>query len=219
MLVHGFASGKDNPSVARLAALLFAQGFDVLTYDSRGHGESSGTCTLGRSEHYDVAAAVSYLSVSRSPRVVVGVSLGSVGVLRYLAQMPGERQVAGAVDGVVLVSSPADWRVGPSARAGFLALVIRTRPGRALASRWLGVRIEPTWQVLPAPVGHLERLAVPVAVVHGERDRLLSPRHARLLFAAAPSRRELIMVPDMGHGVVDESAREAVQQAVDWMAI
>ena len=40
VLVHGFAASAEDPAVVRQAEVLQAAGFDVLAYDSRGHGDS-----------------------------------------------------------------------------------------------------------------------------------------------------------------------------------
>src|SRR5215831_18088523 len=86
VLVHGFAASADDPSVVRQAEALHAAGFGVLTYDSRGHGDSDGLCTIGDLERRDVAAAVAAvreLEGSRNvPVVVLGASMGAIAALR-----------------------------------------------------------------------------------------------------------------------------------------
>lgn len=217
VVVHGFSAGKDHPSIEGLGGLLFADGFDVLTYDSRGHGGSGGVCTMGESEAHDVAAVLDHVEDWGMPVVVVGVSVGAVAVVRHLSQTPSTLRSGNPVAGVVLVSSPAHWRVRPSLASSFLAVVTSTRLGRSLAARRLGVRIDPSWQRTTPPVAGLSCLGVPVAVVHGARDRLLSRRHAKLLFESAAERRDLAVVPGMGHGVVDRRGQDAVRRAVEWV--
>ena len=58
VLVHGFAASADDPLVVAVAETLHTRGFEVVSYDSRGHGRSSGESTLGDLERHDVAAAV-----------------------------------------------------------------------------------------------------------------------------------------------------------------
>jgi len=57
VLVHGFTASKDHPDVVAVAEHLRATGFDVVSYDARGHGASAGESTLGDLERHDVAAA------------------------------------------------------------------------------------------------------------------------------------------------------------------
>src|SRR5204863_297146 len=63
VLAHGFSASKDEADVVRVAGALQAAGFDVVSYDARGHGASEGECTLGDLERHDVAAAVDAVAV------------------------------------------------------------------------------------------------------------------------------------------------------------
>ena len=91
------------PNVSALAEALVGDGFDVITYDARGHGSSEGESTLGDDEQHDVAAAV-MAARERTPNVVlVGASMGGIAALRYAAT---DDDLAG----VVTVSCPAHWR-------------------------------------------------------------------------------------------------------------
>lgn len=58
VVAHGLTANKDEPRVVSLCAALQRQGFEVIAYDSRGHGQSGGQCTLGDLERHDVAAVV-----------------------------------------------------------------------------------------------------------------------------------------------------------------
>ena len=138
VLVHGLAATKDNAELVAVANALQQHGLNVLAYDARGHGESTGICTLGDLERYDVAAAVAHARESDLPVVVVGASMGGIAVLRYAADDP-------TLAGVVTVSSPADWRLHRSPGTLLLAGMIRTRAGRAFAARLFHVRLSPHW--------------------------------------------------------------------------
>ncbi len=63
LLCHDF--GADKSSLLSLAVPLHAEGFTVLTFDFRGHGQSGGsTSTLGLAERRDIVGAVDYLFTS-----------------------------------------------------------------------------------------------------------------------------------------------------------
>jgi alpha-beta hydrolase superfamily lysophospholipase len=109
VLAHGFAGSCDNIAVVRQALALRAAGFDVLSYDSRGHGRSEGQCALGDLESYDIAAAVARAKWTGLDVVLVGASMGAVAALRYAAS--GDTDLAG----VVSISAPATWRTPRSA--------------------------------------------------------------------------------------------------------
>ena len=88
-----------------------ADGFDVVSYDARGHGRSTGESTLGDLEQHDVAAAVALARTRSSDVVLVGASMGAIAALRYAATDPELR-------GVVAVSCPARWTRSYGRRRG-----------------------------------------------------------------------------------------------------
>jgi pimeloyl-ACP methyl ester carboxylesterase len=208
VLVHGLAATKDNPELVAVATALQDRGFDVLAYDARGHGESSGICTLGDDERHDVAAAVAHAGSSGLPVVVVGASMGGIAVLRHAADDP-------TLAGVVTVSTPADWRLHRSPGTLLLTGMIRTRPGRAFAARLFRVRLSPHWTDPEPPRALAARVVSPLAVVHGERDHFIPAREAAGLFSASGGERRLFLVPRMGHAF-HPMAVPVISEAVDW---
>ena len=212
VLVHGFTAHRRDPSVLAMAHELRAAGHTVVAYDMRGHGESEGLCTLGDRERHDVAAAVA-TARDLAPRVVlVGASLGAVAVLRYAVD---DADLAG----VVTVSSPARWRLR-TPRTVVAAGLTRTRVGRRLARR-LGARLDHRWRWTEPPDVLAARLAVPLAVVHGDDDRFMPTSEAEILHHAGAgagghgARRRLDLVPRMGHAFCAHGL-EAITDAVDW---
>lgn len=209
VLVHGFSAGKDEPSVVAVAEHLAALGFDVVGYDGRGHGGSGGRCTLGDRERHDVAAAVEVARARSSRVVLVGASMGAIAVLRHAAADP-------QVSGVVTVSSPARWRLPRTARSLLAAGLTQTWPGRWLAARHLDVRLAKGWSRPEPPVTLAARLAVPLAVVHGARDRFIPPAEGRMLARAAGGPCRLSLVPRMGHAF-EPRALDAIADGVEWV--
>jgi pimeloyl-ACP methyl ester carboxylesterase len=208
ILAHGLSSSKDDPRLVAVAKALAADGYDVLSYDARGHQDSGGLCTLGDRERLDVGAAVAWARERSDHVVPVGASMGAIAALRYGVSDP-------LLDGLVSVSCPAVWRLPRNARALAATGMTRTRAGRWFARHQMHVRLAREW-LDPEPPGVLAvRLVVPLAVVHGGRDRFVAPREAVRLASAAP-RARLILVPEMGHAF-DPSAVEAIRTAVRWV--
>jgi pimeloyl-ACP methyl ester carboxylesterase len=213
VLVHGFASGRDHPDIRSMADQLFSSRLDVVTYDARGHGLSEGHCGVGSTEHLDVACVVSQVATGGLPVVVIGVSMGAVAVVSHLARTDAREE---PVVGAVLVSTPSRWRMRPSAVGLLMALITRSGVGRWAASRWLGVRIKRGWWPGETPESAIARIGVPVVVVHGDADRLLTPSHARRLHTSGRPANRLQVVQGMGHGL-DALGQGAVLEAVQWL--
>lgn len=91
ILVHGFKGTRTG--MLPWARFLFAAGYNVLLYDSRGCGESAGWgIGLGATEPLDIIGAVRYLAARPDLRVkrfgALGVSLGAGEVLLAAAREP-----------------------------------------------------------------------------------------------------------------------------------
>lgn len=218
VLVHGFGASKEDAGIRALAGDLHGAGFDVLTYDARGHGASEGDCTVGGDERLDVAAAAVLAAGGGQPVVLVGVSMGAIAVLGHAASLAdvSQSELAAPIAGVVAVSAPARWRMSPSPVGLAIAALTRTRVGRWFMLHRFGVRINMGWVLPEPPLSAIGLIGVPLALVHGRRDRLIRAGEARLLFDGAAEPRRLDVVTRMGHGI-DEAARPAVIRAIEWL--
>lgn len=210
VLAHGFSADTADPHVVAVAEMLQHRGLDVISYDARGHGRSGGLSTLGDLEAHDVEAAVEVASGRAGRVLLVGASMGAIAVLRHAATTPA------AVDGVVLVSCPSRWSIPRNPRTLLAAGITRTRLGRRVASRHLGVKVAPRWTNPEAPRTLMGRVRVPVAVVHGDSDRFIPISASRdLLTAASPCPTRLWQVAGMGHAF-DAASLAPIGEAVDW---
>jgi fermentation-respiration switch protein FrsA (DUF1100 family) len=98
IVVHGRNSNRIQSEVngvrrgEHIADFLFADGFSVLLFDLRGHGDSDGDrFSLGYYERRDVAAAIDYVKgrgYAEQRIALLGVSLGAGTVLQELALHP-----------------------------------------------------------------------------------------------------------------------------------
>ena len=172
LLCHGNAGNVGD----RLphAALLTAAGFDVLLFDYRGYGRSSGR--PGEDGTYrDARAARAELleqpGVDVARVLYVGESLGgAVSLALALEALPA---------GLVLQSTFTSIRDMARRHYPFIprALVPDAYPS---LSRIGGLR-------------------APLLVIHGERDGIVPPMHAEELFAAAPEPKQLHRIAGAGH--------------------
>jgi fermentation-respiration switch protein FrsA (DUF1100 family) len=85
-------------------------------------------------------------------------------------------------------------------RARMLARLVRSERGRRLLAR-RGTRVESFSPVSAAPIELAPAIAgVPIAIVHGGRDRYVPLRDAEALHERLGSPRRLVVLPDFGHG-------------------
>jgi alpha-beta hydrolase superfamily lysophospholipase len=209
VLVHGFAASTLDSGVVRQAEALNEAGFNILTYDSRGHGTSNGLCTLGDCESRDVASAVSAAQSWDLPIVLLGASMGGIAALRYAAD------AGSTLAGVVSVSSASAWRIPKTPASMLAAILTRTPPGRWLLSRQLRVQMAKRWTNPEPPVSLVKRISVPLAIVHGQSDHFIRPAEAVELYRAAAEPKRLDLVPSMGHAF-DQAGLAAITASVEW---
>jgi pimeloyl-ACP methyl ester carboxylesterase len=210
VLVHGFAAHRHDGAVVAAADALCAAGYDVLTFDGRGHGESEGLCTLGDLERFDVDAAVDRAAHDHQDIVVVGASMGAIAALRFAAA-----DGTGALRGVVTVSAPATWQVPRTAQSILAAGLTQTAPGRAIARKLMNVRLRRGWTRPEAPADLVGRIEAPLVLVHGCNDRFIRPAEADVLAAASHGPVVLDLVADMGHAF-DARSRVPIVDGVGW---
>ncbi len=210
----GFLMPAQGRSMASLADILVARGVDLVVFEPRGHGASSGESTIGQLEPNDVAAAVAAAAERASRVALVGMSMGAISALGYVCGLALDG--AAPLAGLVLVSAPSRWRLPRNPKGLLAAFGTRTPIGRAGVRALFGVRVARHLGLPPPPVELIGTLTVPVAVVHGLRDRFIAHRDGRALHDAAPEPRRLMLVPGMGHGL-NPPAVAAIADAVAWV--
>lgn len=208
VLAHGFTGSWREPRVQAVQAHLSRFG-DVLSVDQRGHGQSTGACTVGMDEVLDVDAAVGYLRTHTGARsiVTVGFSMGGSVVLRHGALAPGSVHTPEhRPDAVVSVSAPGFWFYRGTKVMRLVHRLIENPAGRVVL-RSRGVRMTSTpWPDPPpwSPEESVRRMGdFPLLIVHGDVDHYFPVEHARVLERAAEQARnsqaEVIIVPGFAH--------------------
>jgi len=198
--LHGVA---DNRTSATVAAKRFVQqGYDVLAYDSRALGNSTGdACTYGYYEKRDLGKAIDYLGV---PSVsVVGVSLGAAVALQAAADDPRVRSV-------VAISTFSDLRTISAERVPFFASQKNIRDALALAELQGHFVVDEV-----SPVRAASRLSIPVLLIHGAADKETTPAHSERVAQALKGPKRLVMLPKAGHAPgLDEATWKIVDEWV-----
>ncbi len=190
LLCHGNA-GNVGDRVLH-AAVLTAVGFDVLVFDYRGYGHSSGR--PGEQGTYrDARAALACLldqvEVDASRVLYFGESLGAAVVLELAIEHPPA--------GVVLLSA-------------FTSIRDMGREHYGLIPTALVPDAYPSLRLIP-------KLRAPVLVLHGEDDAIVPAEHAEALFEAAPHPKRLRIVPGVGHNdLISRAGRRVAQEMASW---
>jgi fermentation-respiration switch protein FrsA (DUF1100 family) len=212
IFVHGIQGNRwdIDHHVDELIARYVHAGYDVLTFDMRGHGESDGErFTVGWYERRDLRAAVDFV-VSRGVRPgSIGIWAESLGTASAINATPELPEVGALVtdsalaDARLLVDSELQIRRGlPPIFSPGITLVALPMYGIDLAAI--------------APEKVVPRIAPrPILFIHGNADTRIPFEHSRRLFVAAQnSIAELWIVPGADHVFSFATAPEAYASRV-----
>lgn len=214
VVAHGFTGSSAKPDVREIVDVM-SHHAGVISFDFRGHGRSSGACTMGDREVLDVDAAVGWALALGYRRVAtLGFSMGGAAVIRQAAE--GSR--AAEVRAVATVSSPARWWFRGTTAMRRVHFAIEHPAARWFTALALRTRIATDgWDPPPSsPVECAPRLEVPLLVVHHERDHYFPVDHAEAIYAAAREPKELWIEPVAGHA---ESAAtpDLIARIAQWL--
>jgi fermentation-respiration switch protein FrsA (DUF1100 family) len=198
VLVHGKDQNRIDSSFdpGRIARFLLADGWSVLLFEMRGHGQSEGLrWGLGEYEPDDILAAIDLAAqrtnVARSRVATIGESMGGGSVLMTVGKDPSIGPVV--VDSAYASAPVVVNEVGPV----YSGLPAFFTPGLVLASRLLyGIDIG---SVVPVDVvrAHPERAFL---FIQCEEDHTVAMHHGvDLKNASANAGTQLWLVKDCGH--------------------
>ena len=185
--LHGIGDNRDSSTgvIARFLAL----GFNVIVYDSRGHGRSEGDrCTYGFFEKLDLIRVMNQAGVERA--ILIGHSLG--GAVALQAAALDTRIVT-----VVAASTFADLRSIAIERAPFVFTPSLIDAAFKRAEEDADFVVDQASPLLAAAA-----LTIPVFIIHGGLDRGTRPAHSTRVYEALPGPKRLLIVPDAGHNDV-----------------
>jgi pimeloyl-ACP methyl ester carboxylesterase len=201
--LHGSADNRDSGNW--IAERLVPKGYDVLAYDGRAHGESTGDfCTYGVLEKQDLSRVLDQLGIQRV--LLVGASLGAAVALQAAPDDP-------RVIGVVAASTFSDLETIARDRAPPTMREAQIREAFDLAGKQASFRVSDA-----SPVGAASRITVPVLIVHGAEDRETSPEHSRRVYEALAGPKTLRIVESAGHNGVLSIIWPEVDRWIDEVA-
>ena len=170
------------------AALLSAAGFDVLAFDYRGYGQSTGRPSE-EGTYRDARAARGAMPESSERVIYLGESLGGAVALALAVETPPA--------GLVLMST-------------FTSIRDMGRRHYPVLPRSFVPDAYPS-------LDRVRALRAPLLVVHGDRDELVPLFHAEELYAAAPEPKRLQVLRGVGHNdLVTEAGEEWASAIADW---
>jgi pimeloyl-ACP methyl ester carboxylesterase len=199
--LHGV--GDNRGSGLGIADRFVPRGFDVIAYDSRAHGDSTGdACTYGYFEKRDLGRVLD--RIEHRPILVMGTSLGAAVALQTAADDH-------RIDAIVAVATFSDLRTAVRERAPFFASQGNLEGLFQIARKEAALDVDAVSPHAAAP-----RIRAPVLLIHGAEDRETPPDHSRRVHEALRSPKRLLIVPKAGH---HDCLRPEIWREIDvWLA-
>ena len=241
VIVHGYADHQGR--YAWLAKSLAERGHSVITYDQRGHGQSSGRrAYIASFDLYldDLGAMLAKARIARPdvPLFLFGHSMGGAVSTLYCLEREAE------IDGLILSSAALRLPDIAPLLQRFSSLVGRLLPhlptvklNLSHLSRDANVgkraATDPLYYHgrMPARTGaelvsatqriaqRMEELTIPILLFHGTEDRLTAPAGSTQLYSRAQSTdKTLALYPGFYHETYNEPEREQVlDEILEWL--
>jgi uncharacterized protein len=195
--LHGIADNRG--SASNIIKRYTDKGFDVIAYDSRGHGESEGSiCTYGYFEKEDLRKIVA--GIQHQPVVLIGTSLGAAVAIQAAATDPG-------IAAVVAAETFSDLRTVARERAPWILSEDIIARAFRVAENSGQFEIDAV-----SPERASRNLHVPVLLIHGADDHETPPAHSERVLSALAAPKRLILIERAGHN-------ESLRQESTWMEI
>lgn len=199
-IVHFHGNYGNVSNHYQMTSFLVAYGFDVVVFDYQGYGASDGKASPRRLIEDGVATLRWTAENNRSESGKIGVfghSLGGAVAIAALAREP-------LTDATVIQS-------------GFTSF--RSAARHVLGQSIVGWFLYPFYPWFLSrrydPIRHVSRLpAVPIAFVHGARDKTIPVEMSVALHAAAPEPKTLWILPEAGHNDLRRLGGEAYERKI-----
>ena len=213
VLAHGFFNAKDAYLFREISKAL-AVHYDVVAFDFRGHGKSSGLFTWKSKECADLEAVIAYVKEQGYGAIgLMGFSLGAAISLIEAAKNPD-------IKTVIAVSAPYDfWKIDYHFWKPSMLDDLRLNLGYKAKGK--GIRPGHPWEAKVAPIDVVDRISPrPVLFLHGAEDWLINPRHSRKLYDRAKEPKKLVILEKVGHAetMFDQQPDQFMKPCLEWFA-
>lgn len=213
VLAHGFFNAKD-AHIFREIAKALAVHYDVISFDFRGHGKSSGLFTWTSKECADLKAVIDYAKGCGYESIgLMGFSLGAAISLVETAQNPD-------IKTLIAVSAPYDfWKIDYHFWKPSMLDDLKLNWGYKAKGK--SVRPSHPWQIKKSPIDIVDQISPrPVLFIHGAEDWLINVKHSRELYNKAKEPKKLVILEKVGHAetMFDQQPDLFMKPCLDWFS-
>lgn len=209
VIAPGWTMNKDSKFISEIAKE-FANSFDVISFDFRGHGKSSGLYTFTKKEPEDLKTVVNYAKKLYKEVYLIGFSLGGATSIIYSS-------IEKIIDSLIIVSAPhsfskiksfawvKDFLVNPFKKYEF--------------KRWIRTRISPIIQRKVKPIDVVGKINIPTLFIAGDLDTIILPDDTKSLFHKATCEKNFALLQNCNHAedLIYQEKEKLVNTCIEWL--
>lgn len=209
IIANGWTMSKDSRFTDEMAKL-FTKTFDVISFDFRGHGKSSGIYTFTTKEPEDLKSVVNYASKIYKKIYLVGFSLGGAISIVHCANMQN-------VDCLIAVSAPHSFEKIKNFMwvKDFIENPFKKYELKICAK----LRPSPIIRKKIKPIDVVDKIKVPTLFIVGDSDTIIPPDDTKSLFYKAKCEKELKLFKNCHHAedLIYQEKEKFITTCTQWL--
>ncbi len=209
IIANGWTMSKDSRFIKEMAEL-FAKTFDVISFDFRGHGKSSGIYTFTSKESEDLKSIVNYAKKNYKKIYLVAFSLGAAIAIIHSAHTE-------SINRIITVSAPHSF----TKIKNFMWIkdFLKNPFKKYELRRWITVRPSLIIRKKIRPIDVVDKIRVPMLFIAGGSDTITDPWDTKSLFDKATCEKKFELFKDCNHAedLLYQEKEKFINTCTEWL--
>ena len=208
IIAAGWTMSKNSLFIQEIAKD-FSEEFDVISFDFRGHGKSSGLYTFTVEEQKDLKTIIDYAKKDYKKVYLIGFSLG--GAISIIYNSTGNN-----VDNLIIVSAPHSFET--IKHFGWLKDFIKNPFNKYEIKQWIKLRISPLIKKKVKPIEVVDKIKIPTLFIAGESDNIIPPEDTKKLFEKAACKKHFKLFENCNHAedLIYQNKKDLLSTSIKW---
>lgn len=209
IIANGWTMSKDSKYIKEVAKK-FAELFDVISFDFRGHGKSSGLYTFTNKEPEDLKSVVNYAKKFYKEIYLMGFSLGGAISIIYSA-------FEKSIDRLIIVSAPHSFS---KIKNNMWIKDFLKNPFRKYEiKKWLKIRINPIMLKKIRPIDVVDKISTPTLFIAGDSDTIILPEDTKSLYDRAKCEKQFELFQNCHHAedLLYQNKQKFINTCIEWL--
>lgn len=209
VIANGWTMSKDSRFISEMANL-FSEAFDVISFDFRGHGKSSGIYTFTSKEPEDLKSVVDYANKFYKKVYLIGFSLG--GAISIIHSASTE-----IIDRLIIVSAPHSF--AKIKNFMWIKDFIQNPFKKYELKIWAKLRPSPIIRKKIKPIDVVDKIKIPTLFIVGDSDTIIHPDDTKSLFNKAKCEKKLELFENCNHAedLLYQEKKKLIDTCKEWL--